>query len=75
MSCVDGLPQQLRTCDSFFTTQMIQLESTVLTENNTFDVYALSLYRGQISALLIVCFGNYTLKDIRSENGLSQNRL
>ena len=30
-----------RTCDSFFTTQMmIQLESIVLTENNTFDVYA-----------------------------------
>ena len=31
------------TCDSIFTTQMIQRESTVLTENNTFDVYALSL--------------------------------
>ena len=26
-----------------FTTQMIQSESTVLTDNNTFDVYALSL--------------------------------
>ena len=48
--------------------QMIQPESTVLTENNTFDVYALSLYSGQISALWIVCFGNYK----RSENGLSQ---
>ena len=46
MSCVDGLQQQLSkivTCDSFFTTQMIQLENTVLTENNTFDIYALSL--------------------------------
>ena len=31
------------TCDSIFTTQMIQSESTVLTDNNTFDVYALSL--------------------------------
>ena len=34
---------QIVTCDSIFTTQMIQRESTVLTENNTFDVYALSL--------------------------------
>ena len=46
MSCVDVLQQQLSrimTCDSFFTTQMIQLESTVLTENNTFDVYAATI--------------------------------